>query len=542
VETKMKKNKSVLIVLAVVFALVPLIPVRVAQAQATTTQYLNGRIAFDSNQSSTFQVYLINPDGSQKTNLINNSTDSYGQSWSRDGTKAVFTTNRDGNFEIYTMDADGTNLIRLTNNTAYEDYPTWSPDGTQIAFESGRDGFYGIWAMNADGTNQHKLTDNTYNYGPSWSPDGTKIIFTSGRDPTNQIYSMNSDGSNVTRLSSNSFYDGYPGWSPDGTNIVFSSSRDGNPEIYTMNADGSGQTRLTNDSAQDTLPDWSPDGTKIVFTSNRDGNKDIYSMNTDGTNVFNITNDTFNNENYSSESWQPLPYTQTTNNDGTTTSTITASNNYTATDYTVVANETLSLDGSLCDVIVQSGGTLMGTGHACTITVQTGGVIAPGHSPGCITSGNLSLAGTYTAQLGGTTACTGYDQLQVTGSVTVGGTLASSLVNGFVPVAGNSFTVIDNDGADAVIGTFAGLAQGSSFTVSGVTYQISYNGGTGNDVVLTVTAVTTEATAITPVPGAPNTGRGFQMVRPEISLITTIVLTGSMLYFVRRLKSSGLDK
>ena len=55
----------------------------------------------------------------------------------------------------------------------------------------------------------------------------------------------------------------------------------------------------------------------------------------------------------------------------------------------------------------------------------------------------------------------------------------------------NTFTIIDNDLEDQIIGTFAGLADGATFdeVFDGVlyTFQISYTGGDGNDVDLMVT-------------------------------------------------------
>ena len=46
-------------------------------------------------------------------------------------------------------------------------------------------------------------------------------------------------------------------------------------------------------------------------------------------------------------------------------------------------------------------------------------------------------------------------------------------------------TIINNDGADPVAGTFSGLAQGATIVVNSTPLVISYTGGTGNDVVLT---------------------------------------------------------
>ena len=79
---------------------------------------------------------------------------------------------------------------------------------------------------------------------------------------------------------------------------------------------------------------------------------------------------------------------------------------------------------------------------------------------------------------------TGYDQLNVTGTVNLtGSTLNLSL--GFTPDVGTVFTLVNNDGVDAVVGTFQGLAEGATVLVNGMTFQISYVGGTGNDVTLT---------------------------------------------------------
>jgi Ca2+-binding RTX toxin-like protein len=81
-----------------------------------------------------------------------------------------------------------------------------------------------------------------------------------------------------------------------------------------------------------------------------------------------------------------------------------------------------------------------------------------------------------------------FDQLQVTGSVKLGGTLNVTLASGFVPNVGDAFTIVDNldnAGTDPVEGVFAGLDEGAVFSVGESKFQITYHGGTGNEVVLT---------------------------------------------------------
>jgi fibronectin-binding autotransporter adhesin len=206
---------------------------------------------------------------------------------------------------------------------------------------------------------------------------------------------------------------------------------------------------------------------------------------------------------------------------------------------TVSNGATLVLDGTVSGgVTVASGGVVKGGGtDSGTMTVQQGGTIAPGHSPGCMTTTNLAINGTYRAEIGGTTACTGYDQLIATGSVDVSNaTLSAELVNGFTPTAGQTFTIVNNQGSNPVTGTFSGLAQGATVTSGGYKYTISYTGGDGNDIVLT--AVGPADAAGTGTPGSPNTGFGMLAAHPLFVFIATTLAALAMTLTARRLRTA----
>jgi Tol biopolymer transport system component len=85
------------------------------------------KIAFASIRDGNWEIYVMNTDGSEKTNLTNNPWDDWSPSWSPDGKKIAFMSSRDWNVEIYVMNTDGSEQINLTNNSSYDESPSWSP-------------------------------------------------------------------------------------------------------------------------------------------------------------------------------------------------------------------------------------------------------------------------------------------------------------------------------------------------------------------------------------------------------------------------------
>ena len=86
--------------------------------------------------------------------------------------------------------------------------------------------------------------------------------------------------------------------------------------------------------------------------------------------------------------------------------------------------------------------------------------------------------------MNGVVPITGYDVLNVSGSVDLGNSfLGVSCVP--TPTPGDTFVIIQNDGLDRVTGTFNGLDEGATFVTGTNQYRITYLGGNGNDVVVT---------------------------------------------------------
>ncbi len=152
---------------------------------------------------------------------------------------------------------------------------------------------------------------------------------------------------------------------------------------------------------------------------------------------------------------------------------------------------------------------LRGTGTVGAVSVEQGGsetkTIAPGTtaSTGTLHTKSFSLNdppasgyagnhGVLSARLNGTGAGA-WDQVAVTGTVDVTNATLD-VVQWFTPAVGNSWAIVSNDGADAVVGTFrvsgVPVPQGGTFVAGGRTFQMDYQGGDGNDIVITLTSTT----------------------------------------------------
>src|SRR5262249_55594674 len=150
---------------------------------------------------------------------------------------------------------------------------------------------------------------------------------------------------------------------------------------------------------------------------------------------------------------------------------------------TIVQGGTLLVDGSIGAVTVEAGATLGGSGTTGPVTLSPGASLDPGGpQPGIQRVRDLAFSpsASYVVQLDGPDPGSGYDQLDVTGTVSLDdATLNASL--GFSPEAGQRFVIINNDGTDPVSGTFGGLPQGAVVQIGGVPFHVYYDGGDGND-------------------------------------------------------------
>ena len=244
------------------------------------------KIAFLSGPSSVVSLKVMNADGSNKVELVNNQEDIQDFRWSPDGTKILASLkskmSRDPEEAWIVSVSNGSDIQRMGNKDwakgwnrwasegativnpnkrlisgLPEDvqWPQWSSDGNYIAFIYDRNliiadtqivGQPEPWKP----TKTEPPCDRIGNW--SWSPDESKFLFFAGGN----VCSVNLDGTDLKNLSMTSA--GYACWSPDGSKVAYTSpdGRKRNSEIFIMNSDGTDHIQITNTNYFHEDLDW----------------------------------------------------------------------------------------------------------------------------------------------------------------------------------------------------------------------------------------------------------------------------------------------
>ena len=195
--------------------------------------------------------------------------------WSPDGHRVSFTSDRDGTFNLYLINADGTNLRQLTHESrgVVAGMQSWSGDGHWIYF-----GLFGkdvgppwnnsksglICRIAPNGSGFQIVGEGT---DGAISPDGKKIVFARNLAHGHALFLMNSDGSDVQQLTTHEDPLGgvHATWSPDGQKIIYGDSVGDALELFMCDADGKNVHRLTNLGKGATSPSVSADQKYISF-------------------------------------------------------------------------------------------------------------------------------------------------------------------------------------------------------------------------------------------------------------------------------------
>lgn len=259
---------------------------------------------FASTQHRPTADLYLQPTGSRTiTQLTSDAANEVMPAVSPDGARIAFASDRSGVWNLFVMSTRGGQAVQLTNERTADLHPTWSPDGKRLCFSrlGTRSGRWELWVIDV----QQPQTAEFIGYGmlPEWCPKaGTgangadRIAFQRGRERGDRAYSVwtidykpGDAGSPTEIVPSADTAAINPTWSPDGQWIAFASVpviegrsgavRPSRGELWITSIDGASRVAVTSGRNLTTSPSWSRDG-RLVFVSNRTGQDHVWSVGT----------------------------------------------------------------------------------------------------------------------------------------------------------------------------------------------------------------------------------------------------------------------
>ncbi|MCL4854681.1 MAG: PD40 domain-containing protein, partial [Bryobacteraceae bacterium] len=189
-----------------------------------------GRIAWVNRLDDT-NIYRIPATGdAAPTGLIASTRRDERACYSPDG-RIAFASDRSGSWEIWVARSDGSSQVRVTNfGGPLVSFPHWSPDGRHLAFEAKALGRGRIFVLECQSENARcgeakPLTagagaETSTDALPSWSADGAYVYFTSNRTGRDEIWKQALAGGAALQVTRRGGYASYE--SRDGKWLYFS--------------------------------------------------------------------------------------------------------------------------------------------------------------------------------------------------------------------------------------------------------------------------------------------------------------------------------
>lgn len=264
----------------------------------------HNKILFTSSRSGKEQLYMMNPDGSNITQITSGEFSHSNGRWSPNADKIVCNTDEMSStagmpMELINPDGTGKKLLNYGNQMS------WYPDGSLIFYTFCPSCELGIlnlklYSMTSKGENE-RVESEKWAAEVDFSPDGEKMAFayvaTSDSVPTSVIKILDYPSfSNERTVGPKGAIE--ERWSPTGIEFLFLMNikvTEASNNIFVMKNDGTDVRQITDNVKIDIYhsPRWSPDGKKIIFLAYTPEAQKwcLYMINKDGTDLHKVIDD-----------------------------------------------------------------------------------------------------------------------------------------------------------------------------------------------------------------------------------------------------------
>jgi Tol biopolymer transport system component/DNA-binding winged helix-turn-helix (wHTH) protein len=219
------------------------------------------------------------------TQLTSNVGRHGGVAWNPNG-RILYADDTVGESNIWIMDADGKNRTQLTHGDQFHHHPAVSPDGRYLFFVACQSDDCDIWRTDSNGAHPKRLTNGSHVHDLHCTPDGKWIVYTSpGSAQWSTLWRVAVDGGKAVQLSENLVP--WAAVSPNGKWIAcFYAAERADTQTAPLTLaiipfeGGLPQRTFKVSTTLNYMAglQWRPDGSAVTYVDNRGGNSNIWSQ------------------------------------------------------------------------------------------------------------------------------------------------------------------------------------------------------------------------------------------------------------------------
>jgi serine/threonine protein kinase/Tol biopolymer transport system component len=263
--------------------------------------------AVQINQISNLWVTPAN-DSSQARQITLGSGSSdglQGLAWTPDN-KLIYALNTSGKFDLWKINPDGSDAQQLTTDVGNSTFPSVSPDGRFIVFDAHRNSTgVGVWRLDTRDGSLKQLTFGQLDLDPRFSPSGQEVIFSSIQSGKRTLWKVSIEGGEPTQLLT--VLSEYPQLSPDGKwlSCSYRDEASGAPARYAVLPIAGGAPIAAFDipTTPWRLVKWLPDSSALTYPVLNNGVANIFSQSPKGGSPKKITD--FKSNHIFAFDWSP---------------------------------------------------------------------------------------------------------------------------------------------------------------------------------------------------------------------------------------------